>query len=59
MACIDGWPYFWDTRLSDERQRQILDWVKSLPPEQKKMLDDVVQDEREDEQWHADAGEGV
>lgn len=45
--------FFWDTSLSNARMREINDWLGTLSPDQKKMIEDLLRDEREDGSWSA------
>ena len=43
--------FFWDTKLTEERMWEISDWLGSLTPEQRKLLDDMLADMREEAEW--------
>lgn len=34
--------FHWDSSLSDERKEQIIEWCKSLPSEQRQLLEDLL-----------------
>lgn len=46
--------FFWDSKLPKERQLEINMWIESLTEEQRKMLDDLMRDVREEEQFNSE-----
>ncbi len=38
--------FFWDTRLSEKRRQQIVDWANSLDENERVMLQDMLDDAR-------------
>lgn len=42
------WSWYWDSKLTPQRRRQIDVWYNSLTAEQREMLDDIVTDAREE-----------
>jgi cell division FtsZ-interacting protein ZapD len=38
--------FFWDSDLTEERKAEIVAWVKSLKPEARGMLEDILDDTR-------------
>ncbi len=45
--------FFWRTNLSFERMCQISEWLGSLTEDQKKMVEELCKDAREDENFEA------
>lgn len=45
--------FFWDTKLSEERQREINRWLASLSDTQEKMLSDLLRDVRTEAEYDA------
>jgi hypothetical protein len=44
--------FFWDTKLSLERMKEISDWIGSLSKEDKSKLDDLIADVKDEEWWN-------
>lgn len=44
--------FFWNTDLTLERMQEISDWIGTLSKEDRKKLDDLLTDVREDVQWN-------
>lgn len=44
--------FFWDTKLSDERMKEINNWIGTFTPEQRKMFDDLLWDYRDEIEWN-------
>jgi hypothetical protein len=47
--------FFFDSELSKERQKEILKWVNSLKSEEYSMIQDLIRDTRNEEQYEAAA----
>jgi len=45
--------------LSDQRKQELIDWVASLSDDEAGMLEDLLQDVRDDEQFYAAESESV
>jgi hypothetical protein len=43
--------FFWHTKLSDKRMQKISDWIGSLTLEEKRYLDDLLSDYRDELEW--------
>jgi hypothetical protein len=43
--------FFWNTKLTAERMREISDWIGTLSKEDRNKLDDLEDDVREDDQY--------
>lgn len=48
---FDNHSFFLQTKLTQDRMRQISDWIGSLDTEHRKLLDDLLKDEREQEEY--------
>lgn len=46
-----GIAFFWKTQLSDERMAEIAEWLHGLPENERKMVDDLLWDKREETAW--------
>ena len=44
--------FFWNSSLTEERKRQIVDQVNSLTEDQQTMIDELRIDAREDEEYN-------
>ena len=51
VGVFDNHAFFWKSSLTQERMRQIDQWIGSLTKEQRKMLDDLLSDTRDDARW--------
>ena len=51
--------FHWNSRLSDQRKQELIDWVASLSDDEAGMLEDLLQDVRDDEQFYAAESESV
>lgn len=45
--------FHWNSKLSLERKQELIDWVASLSDHEAGMLEDLLQDVRDDEQFYA------
>lgn len=45
---------FWQSKMPQERVNQIQEWVSTLADEQVEMINDLIQDGREDAEWEKD-----
>ena len=46
--------FFWDTKLSQDRMQEIIDWIAQLPDDQRALLNDLLDDVREEATWNAE-----
>ena len=45
--------------MSDERKQQIINWIASMSDEDRRMLNDLIDDVREEEQFYASESEDI
>ncbi len=53
---LPGHSFFWKTRMTNERMKAISDWIVSLKGEERMMLSDLMNDIRQDEEYHNNEG---
>ena len=51
--------FFWDSRLSNERKQEIIDWVAGLPDHDALKLQDLIDDVREEAHFNAAESECI
>lgn len=44
--------FFWKSSLSEERKQAIVDWVKSLPKDNQKMIDEMIRDAQDEQRYN-------
>jgi hypothetical protein len=51
VGVFENHSFFWKSQLTKERKQEISDWIGSLTKAQRKMLDDLLRDTREEARW--------
>ena len=46
--------FFWNTRLSEERRKEILNWVSSLDKKEESFLEDLIRDTMDEAEYNAE-----
>lgn len=44
--------FFWNSSLSDERKDEIIAWLQTLDDNQKQMIEELLQDARDEEYFN-------